>query len=191
MAGAGDDVKPVGGGPECAYLMGASPWQRQARTCRRAAGAHLPPPGGVTFPGFVSATLTISQEMIMTGPLDILATWMQAVNDGDLDTVLGMYDEEAVLIPTFSNRLLNTPAKLREYFERLGARDDLSIALHQKTVIVHEVQAPVYTLSGIYNWRFAVEGEILNFEARFSYVLDVSKPRPILHHHSSQIPRTL
>ena len=117
--------------------------------------------------------------------------WMKAVNDGNVESLLSLYDNEAVLIPTFSNRLLNTPEKLRDYFEKLGSREELSIALHEKTLIIQELKNQIYSLSGIYNWRFAVDGELLNFEARFSYVIDLSKPNPILHHHSSQIPRTL
>lgn len=124
-------------------------------------------------------------------PRDILDQWMQAVNNTDVESLLGLYDPGAVLIPTFSNRMLNSPEKLRDYFESLGSRPELSIALHEKTVIIQEVQNGIYTLGGIYNWRFAVDGELLNFEARFSYVLDLSKPRPIVHHHSSQIPRML
>lgn len=127
----------------------------------------------------------------MKTPRDILAQWMQAVNDGDVESLLGLYDSQAVLIPTFSNRLLNTPAKLREYFEKLSSREDLSIALHEKTLIIQKLQNQVALLSGIYNWRFSVDGELLNFEARFSYVLDISRHSPILHHHSSQIPRML
>jgi hypothetical protein len=122
---------------------------------------------------------------------DILEQWMQAVNNGDIEMLLGLYDNQAVLIPTFSNRLLKTPDELRKYFEKLGSREELSIALHEKTLIVQNLQNEVSVLSGIYNWRFAVDGEVLNFEARFSYVIDLSRPNPILHHHSSQIPRTL
>ena len=117
--------------------------------------------------------------------------WMKAVNDGNVESLLSLYDNEAVLIPTFSNRLLNTPEKLRDYFEKLGSREELSIALHEKTLIIQELKNQIYSLSGIYNWRFAVDGELLNFEARFSYLIDLSKPNPILHHHSSQIPRML
>ena len=124
-------------------------------------------------------------------PKDILEQWMQAVNDGNVESLLSLYDNKAVLIPTFSNRLLNTPEKLRDYFEKLGSREELSIALHEKTLIIQELGNQIYSLSGIYNWRFAVDGELLNFEARFSYVIDLSKPNPILHHHSSQIPRML
>jgi len=124
-------------------------------------------------------------------PRDILEQWTQGVNNADVENLLSLYDPNAVLIPTFSNRILNTPEKLRDYFERLGSRPELSIALHEKTLIVQELQNQLFALGGIYNWRFAVDGEILNFEARFSYVMNLSKSQPILHHHSSQIPRTL
>lgn len=124
-------------------------------------------------------------------PGDVLELWMQAVNGGDVERLLGLYDRQAVLIPTFSNRLLNTPEKLREYFEMLGRREELSIALHERTLIAQSLPNELAVLSGIYNWRFAVDGELLNFEARFSYVMDLGRQTPILHHHSSQIPRTL
>lgn len=127
----------------------------------------------------------------MKKPKDILEQWMKAVNDGNVESLLSLYDNDAVLIPTFSNRLLNTADKLKDYFEKLGNREDLSIALHEKTLITQELGNQIYSLSGIYNWRFAVDGELLNFEARFSYVIDLSRPNPILHHHSSQIPRML
>jgi len=128
---------------------------------------------------------------MMRVPRDVLEQWIQAVNSGDIERLLGLYDSQAVLTPTFSNRLLNTQDKLREYFEKLGSREELSIALHEKTLTIQNIRNEIFLLSGIYNWRFAVDGELLNFEARFSYVLDLSKPNPILHHHSSQIPRAL
>ena len=127
----------------------------------------------------------------MRTPKEILTEWIDAVNHGDIEALLSLYDEHAVLIPTFSNKLPNTPDKLREYFEKLGSREGLSIALHEKTLHVQRINESVYALSGIYNWRFDVEGEMLNFEARFSYIVDISKSRPIMQHHSSQVPRML
>ncbi|WP_201522754.1 nuclear transport factor 2 family protein [Aliarcobacter butzleri] len=128
---------------------------------------------------------------MIKNPKDILEQWMQSINNGNVENLLSLYDKDAVLIPTFSNRLLNTPDKLKNYFEKLESREELSIALHEKTLLIQELKNEIYSLSGIYNWRFAVDGELLNFEARFSYIIDLSKPNPILHHHSSQIPRTL
>jgi len=129
---------------------------------------------------------------MFSSPLHVIESWMRHVNEGDIESLLKLYDHGALLIPTFSNRLLNTPEKLREYFERLSSREELSIALHEKTVITQETKDKnVFMVGGIYNWRFAVDGELLNFQARFSYVMDISQSNPILHHHSSQIPRTL
>jgi len=127
----------------------------------------------------------------MKEPIQILESWMQAVNTGDLAGLLSLYDENAILIPTFSNRILKGRSNLQPYFEKLASKDDLSIALHEKTLVIAPVGENLTTLSGIYNWRFAVDGEILNFEARFSYVIDASKDAAILHHHSSQIPRAI
>lgn len=128
--------------------------------------------------------------MIKT-PEELLQRWMRCVNEGDASGLLALYNEKAVLIPTFSNRLLITPDGIGDYFTRLAAREDLSIALHEKTVRFQEIQGTVYAASGIYCWRFMVEEEMLSFEARFSYVFDLSLEAPILQHHSSQIPRML
>jgi hypothetical protein len=124
-------------------------------------------------------------------PEDILKQWMQHVNAHSITGLLSLYDEHAVLIPTFSNRLLSTPESRREYFERLCSREELSIALHEKTLIVQPVQEGLYSLCGIYCWRFAIDSELFSFEARFSYLLNPGLEKPILQHHSSQIPRMI
>ncbi|MBA02263.1 MAG: DUF4440 domain-containing protein [Chloroflexi bacterium] len=127
----------------------------------------------------------------MTDPRNFLDEWIQLVNNGDIESLLNLYDNEAILIPTFSNGILNTPEKLRGYFEELGSREELSVSVNEKYLVVQELQNQIFALGGIYDWRFNVEGEVQNFEARFSYLVDLSKPSPILHHHSSQVPRTL
>lgn len=124
-------------------------------------------------------------------PNDLLLEWARLVNERHLDGVCALYDESAVLIPTFSNRLLNTPERIGEYFETLCSREGLVLSLHEKPRLATPVSGSLYALSGIYRWRFAVEDEPLDFEARFSFVLDLERPAPILHHHSSQIPRML
>jgi hypothetical protein len=127
----------------------------------------------------------------MEKPEELLKEWMQAVNNGNFEALIALYDESAVLVPTFSNRLLSKPETIAEYFAKLCSREELSIALHEKTLIVHPVTEAVHSLYGIYCWRFAIDGELLSFEARFSYVIDLARAHPILHHHSSQIPRML
>ncbi len=116
---------------------------------------------------------------------------MSHINRADVNSLAAMYSDNAVLIPTFSNRLLNNPQVIREYFERLSQREELSLALHEKTLMIHPVTDDIHVISGIYCWRFAVDGELLNFEARFGYMVNIALPAPIVHHHSSQIPRML
>jgi len=122
---------------------------------------------------------------------DILQTWIDAINNADIEKILNLYNEEAVLIPTFSNRILDTKEKIYDYFTKVNNKQQLSITLHDNTLIIQEINTRLATLSGIYNWRFDIDGEMFNFEARFSYVVDLTKKSPILNHHSSQIPRTL
>jgi hypothetical protein len=124
-------------------------------------------------------------------PKDILKKWINAINEGDIEGLLNLYDKKAILIPTFSNRLLNDSKKIRDYFEKLESYKELSIALHEKTLMVQPIENDKYALCGIYCWRFMVDEELLSFEARFSYFIDTTLERPIVHHHSSQIPRML
>ncbi|WP_072681792.1 nuclear transport factor 2 family protein [Arcobacter sp. LA11] len=121
----------------------------------------------------------------------ILQKWIDSINSADTKKLLSLYNEKAVLIPTFSNRLLDTKEKIKEYFGKVGKKKQLSISLHDNTVITQEIENQIFAITGIYTWRFAIDGELFNFEARFSYLLDISKNSPILNHHSSQIPRTL
>ncbi len=127
-----------------------------------------------------------------SSPQAILLQWIAAFNSGDVDAVLSLYDPGATLIPTFSNRIIKTPDAMREYFTRLAARDDLSVELHEKTLDIQSKDADmIHILIGTYCFQMGIDGELFRFEARFSFVMDLALERPIIHHHSSQIPRML
>lgn len=121
----------------------------------------------------------------------ILDTWVQTVRAGDLDGVVGMYAEGSVLLPTFSPHRIATDGELRKYFSALFAREALRVELHEESLRVIPVGATTATLIGIYSFSFSVDGSVLTFPSRFTFVIDTSRQAPILHHHSSQIPRTL
>lgn len=133
----------------------------------------------------------LMSKNILHTPEKILNKWMEFVNKRDLEKVLYLYNKEAVLIPTFSNRMLNSPAKIRDYFEKLTSRSELSVTLHENTIRIQMISEIIYAVSGIYLWYLSVEDEPLSFEARFSFVFNLNSESPIIHHHSSQIPRML
>jgi hypothetical protein len=80
---------------------------------------------------------------------------------------------------------------IRSYFERLALRKELQVEVHRETICEQKHGENMVILSGIYGWKFLIEDELLTFEARFSFLLDMEKETPIIHHHSSQIPRML
>lgn len=124
-------------------------------------------------------------------PDNFIKDWMSSINNGEVENLLLFYDKNAVLLPTFSNIVLKTPAAIREYFERLSSREELKVSLHEKSLIAQNLRDDITLLSGIYRWEFKIDGYLLNFEARFTFGLNLDQPNPIIHHHSSQIPRML
>lgn len=124
-------------------------------------------------------------------PEDVLRKWLDGVNKGEVEDVLSLYSEDAVLLPTFSNRMFSTPEGIRGYFQGLGAKKNLRVELHEKPFHAIELSENIYFMSGIYCWKMEVDGEVLSFEARFTYNVNLKLAAPILHHHSSQLPRTL
>lgn len=121
----------------------------------------------------------------------VVARWVEMVNSGDVGGVAGLYADHSVMLPTFSPHAIHTQEQREDYFRSLASRKGLQVFLHEKTLRVRALSQTIKVASGIYRFCFEVDDEPLAFEARFSYALDVSKPRPIKQHHSSQVPRTL
>jgi|TARA_B110000240_G_C13389545_1_gene406137 hypothetical protein len=121
----------------------------------------------------------------------VLDAWLNGVNGGEFEAVLGLYDKNAVLLPTFSNRTMASPEAISGYFEQLGTRQGLGVELHDNTVRIQQYDDHIEGIMGIYRWRFDVDQEGLSFEARFTMITDLTSTTPILHHHSSQVPRDL
>jgi len=121
----------------------------------------------------------------------VVVRWMDCVNAGDVAGVTSLYAEHAVLLPTFSPHTILTAEQRLEYFKSLASRKGLQVTLHPKTLRVTSLSETVKVACGIYRFSFEVDDEPLTFEARFSFAMNITKPHPIKHHHSSQVPRTL
>lgn len=123
--------------------------------------------------------------------MEIIDKWLEYVNRKELIGILALYNPQAILLPTFSERILDTPEKIRSYFERMFERQEFQASLHRQTIKEQESGNGILLTSGVYGWRYVSEGEPLTLEARFTFLLDLKQQSPILHHHSSQIPRML
>ena len=129
--------------------------------------------------------------MVFKTAEEVLFQWVSRVCSGNADDIAALYDESAVLIPTFSPHTVTTTEGIRNYFGQLASREGLGVRLHNKALRKQSQCETLHTLSGIYSFEFEVDNVLLSFPSRFTFVVDLSFSKPILHHHSSQVPRNL
>lgn len=126
--------------------------------------------------------------MKSTDPLELLRTWIAGVNARDAEKVLSLYNEDALLLPTFSDEIYRGVHNVQRYFEHVYTNDVVTVELVEETTTVQELGNGVAVLGGFYNWVLEKDGQVRKPAARYTYVVDMKNARPILHHHSSVVP---
>ena len=113
-----------------------------------------------------------------------------------VDSVLGLYRPNAVLVATYNRDILQGHAQLASYFQRFLGKDDLC---GQIDGVIEQDLGKVKVLSGIYTFRFREGGHPKAVKARFTFVLTPENIRSgriwtgserwrIVTHHSSEMP---
>ncbi len=109
--------------------------------------------------------------------------WNSALQSGDPDRVTALYADDAILLPTLSNRVRRNHAEIRDYFTQLLSRKLTDTIINESNVRTFEQLA---TNSGIYTFSFK-DGASL--PARFTFVYRWDGERwLIIEHHSSPMP---
>lgn len=116
--------------------------------------------------------------------------WLNRVNSGDIEGVLSMYSDDAVLLPTFSDEIRTTGDDIRSYFVMISSSDKVVVELDTDSMIVQQLTETMFTIGGIYSWLLVKGEEERNFLARFTYTIDINSDKPIIHHHSSVVPQS-
>jgi len=124
-------------------------------------------------------------------PEKILEQWIEYVNQLEVESVVDLYDDKSIFLPTFSPHRISKPQQINEYFRQLSTRQNMRVELQSGTLRKVAIGENKYIITGIYSFHFVVDDTNLTFPSRFTFILDISKEKPIIHHHSSQIPRTL
>lgn len=119
----------------------------------------------------------------------LLSAWVEAINAKSVDRVVDLYSRDAILFPTFATQPRRSIETIREYFTELAEEPGLSVILHTKSIVTQMPVKDLVVLSGLYRFTRTVDEIPLNFEARFTFFCDLKSRHPILHHHSSQLPR--
>jgi hypothetical protein len=121
-------------------------------------------------------------------PVEVLKEWVARVNARDLEGVLSLYSEDAVLLPTFSPEIRSSRDRIQAYFEGLSGYEDVVVDLHEASVTVHSLSDHCHCIGGTYGWSWKADGVATEVEARFTYTVDLRLAGPIVHHHSSEVP---
>ena len=117
-------------------------------------------------------------------PFEILNSWQQHLNEENISSILKLYDISCVLIPTFSSEILTYNEQIKEYFVKVIEVQKGKVEFQPNSISEQLVGKNMYLLSGKYFFHLMEKEKI---PARFSFLVNLLKEKPILHHHSSRI----
>ena len=114
---------------------------------------------------------------------EFLQEWVNAIKSGDPKQVTDLYQENAILLGTFSNKERIGHALILEYFENL-----LKSPVEVEIISEHFSTSELFAVnSGLYN--FVTGGKTINARFSFVYRNDAGVVQ-IISHHSSVMPET-
>lgn len=109
--------------------------------------------------------------------------WNDALATGDPDVVTQMYADNAVLLPTVSNKVRHNHSEIRDYFVAFLAKKPQGVITESNARVLSDTLA---TNAGIYVFTF---GDSAQVTARFNYTYELDKGAwKIIQHHSSAMP---
>ena len=104
-------------------------------------------------------------------------------------TPFDLYADDGVLLATFAPEPISDRTNIKAYLEKITAGGELKVAVNQDSVTVQPLDGDCYVLTGSYVFQIGKGDAATRYPSRFTFVVDVSKERPVLHHHSSQTPQ--
>lgn len=112
----------------------------------------------------------------------VLTKWTAAINDHDIDGLLRLYSDNAIMIPAFSTRIRASKDEIRELYANLFKKDSLEVEIQQ---ITSQSVNGLKIDSGQYLLKWSTQGFSQSNHLRFSFVIQEGK---IATHHSSIEP---
>jgi uncharacterized protein (TIGR02246 family) len=123
----------------------------------------------------------------MKTPTEFVEEWMKTICSNNVEAIVSLYKEEAVLLGTLDGKLRKGHSEIKEYF-------DFFVKLQpcgKITSIVEEDfgHRRVAVANGTYDFELTENGEKLVAPARFTFVLERAGTKWKIHsHHSSRQP---
>ena len=119
-------------------------------------------------------------------PEIIINHWAEHFDNGNLESLLDMYHEDATLLPTFLPNLLSNPEQIEDYFVRT-IESQASVEIDDSKTINKKLSENMYLMTGRYTFCLKTKDNI-KYLSWFTFLIDLSADSPIKHHHSSRVP---
>ena len=114
--------------------------------------------------------------------LSLFEDWNSALQTGDPKQVVALYETNAILLPTISNKVRHNHEELEDYFVNFLAKGPVG-KIDESNV---RTFGDVAINSGVYTFTFKDGASV---QARFTYVYRWNGQKLlIVEHHSSQMP---
>ena len=126
---------------------------------------------------------SITKDIIMN-ITTLFETWNRALATGKTEEVLACYADDAVLLPTLSNKLCQNKIDIAEYFDSFLKKGPQGEILEE---CMRVLDKDLIINSGIYKFSFANDASSAQARFTFLYRKDESGWK-IIEHHSSLLP---
>ena len=113
--------------------------------------------------------------------------WNAALQTGSAAAVTGLYAPDAILQPTVSNKVRNTPAQIQDYFEHFLAGKPVGQINYRE---IRHLGPDAAMDSGVYTFTLTqADGSKREVQARYTFLYErLDGQWKIINHHSSAMP---
>ena len=120
-------------------------------------------------------------------PYDLLNSWKKNIDTKNLDGIVNNYSQGAILLATFSEDIIFGSNAIRNYFDNLFKKQNLSVEFINPKFI--QKFKKVFIVAGTYNFTYT-ENDIKKIvKARYTFVLEpINGELKIAKQHSSVVP---
>ncbi len=116
---------------------------------------------------------------------ELLNLWVAALNNHNLKEIVDLYNLNANLVTTFSDKIHHGENEIEGYFDNVFKKPRSGVALDDDSIFEYDNGEEIRTVCGYYTFQFEVDGELQTFPSRYTFVYSEDK---IVNHHSSMLP---
>lgn len=115
-----------------------------------------------------------------------LNDWKMAVEGGNVDAIMKLYDKNAVMISTFAQEPMTKREQIKAYFKKVVPNPDIKVEIEDTHPRLY---GNVAVISGRYTLSYTQEGEPVSIPARYTFVYALEGGKwLIVDQHSSRVP---